>query len=158
MDLWSTPEHKDIEGWRGPGEVVNVSKVLTEAKIHVEIGGKTKCVPLSQVRPHVADVFFLGLLGFVAEGGTAVMILIAHLEATFPYDTSKVYGLVYTGKGWIQSQAMRKDPKTCRLLQEAADSLSLDCDGALVSAGQQWVPAVDRNYEGLGVLLLWRFG
>ena len=28
--------------------------------------------------------------------------------------------------------------------------LGLEVDGALVCAGQEWVPAVDRSYEGIG--------
>ena len=59
VDVKREPEHKDLEGWRGPAEVVNISRIK-HGKVHVEWGGRTILVPLDHLRHHMITTFFAG--------------------------------------------------------------------------------------------------
>ena len=47
VDLWITPEHKDVTGWRGPAEVIRVK----DGQAVVKWGGKPRELPAEMIRP-----------------------------------------------------------------------------------------------------------
>ena len=59
VDVYREPAQKDLVGWRGPAEVVNISRAA-HGKVHIEWAGGTILVPLDHVRHHIISAFFAG--------------------------------------------------------------------------------------------------
>jgi hypothetical protein len=151
VDVYREPPQKDLVGWRGPAQVVNVSRAR-QRRIHVEWGGRTILVPTSHLRHHVIMSFFAG------RAASNMEWLMQYLEAHFVWGDSRVYGVVPHQGKFVVSKAAKSHPRLADGLRQAARELALDAEGAVVGAGLRWLPPVSRDVESLGVLLLWRYG
>ena len=119
VDLWIKPEKKGVEGWRGPGQVIEVNS--DEGNVSIRYQGRIRDRKAQEVRLHIPYLVFLSASTTHLEQWR---ILKSACEE-IPYSTSQVYGVIQTdGKkpGWYLTK--RSQTKEGKQLLEAGLILS----------------------------------
>ena len=88
VDIWIKPEKKGVEGWRGPGQVVQVN--AEDGNVSVRYQGRIRDGKAQEVRLHVPYLVFLS----VSTPHLEQWRIIKEYTEKIPYSSSHVFGII----------------------------------------------------------------
>ena len=129
IDVWRSPEAKDLVGWRGPARITNLLD-WKENKCHVEWQGQMVSVPLDQIRPHI---LFLVLYGQGKVSNMWTLLKILESDSAF-YGHSTVFSMDGKNRG------AERHSEVFRLIGRVVEEIGIPVDTAAVGLGVKSLP------------------
>ena len=128
VDIFRQPQNKDLTGWRGPAQLVDVS-TIPHGHVSVRWGGRTMSVRMQDLR---RSVLFIGLTD---DGTTQLHTLRQYMLNVFGAIMTLAW--VFDAAGWRLSKTAIDNPQVFRaILHVAFNKLSISkCLGARIGRG-----------------------